>query len=132
MSGMHLLPPMYSTTGKQKGKRKWASSEAKKTAQARQAEWDRKLVEFDKMKPKFSTGPYNAPRKTIADFTPKIPPGRETARIESVDTGWVTCTKVKDNEYTGTKILGIGTLHKSNGVPVFSDQEAKDISSMRR
>jgi hypothetical protein len=63
---------------------------------------------------------------------PKTPPGRETARIESVDTGWVPCVKVKDNEYTGTKIKGIGTMHKSNAVPVFSDQEAKDISSMRR
>jgi hypothetical protein len=132
MSGMHLLPPMYSTTGKQKGKRKWASAEAKRTAQARQAEWDRKLAEFDKMKPKFSTGPYNAPRKTLSDYMPKTPPGRETARIESVDTGWVPCVKVKDNEYTGTKIKGIGTMHKSNAVPVFSDQEAKDISSMRR
>lgn len=34
--------------------------------------------------------------------------------------------------YTGTKIIGIGTMHKSNAVPVFSDDEAKDISSMRR
>jgi hypothetical protein len=129
---MHLEGPWLSTTGKQRGKRKWASSEAKKTAAARQAEWDRKLAEFDKMKPRFSTGPYNSPKKTMSDFMPKTPPGRETAHIPSQDTGWVTCTAVKDNEYTGTKILGIGTLHKSNGVPVFSDQEAKDISSMRR
>jgi hypothetical protein len=27
---------------------------------------------------------------------------------------------------------GIGTLHKSNGVPVFSDEEAVDIATMRR
>jgi len=132
MSGMHLLPPMYSTTGKHKTKRKWSSSEAKKLAQKRQADWDRKLVEFDKLAPKFSTGPYNAPRKTMADFMPKTPPGRETPQVESQDTGWVPCVKVKDNEYTGTKIKGIGTMHKSNAVPVFSDEEAKDISSMRR
>ena len=132
MSGMHLLPPMYSTTGKKKGPRRWASAEAKKLAQQRQAEWDRRLVEFDKMAPKFSTGPYNAPRKTMADVMPKCPPGRETVRVESQDTGWVACVKVKDNEYTGTKIKGIGTMHKSNAVPVFSDEEAKDISKMRR
>ena len=129
---MHLLPPMYSTTGKQRGKRKWASAEAKKLAQQRQAEWDRKLNEFSKLAPKFSTGPYNSPRKTIADVMPKTPPGRETTRIQSQDTGWVPCVKVKDNEYTGTKIKGIGTMHKSNAVPVFTDDEAKDISSMRR
>ena len=129
---MHLEGPWLSTTGKHKTKRKWVSSEAKKLAQKRQAEWDRKLVEFDKLAPKFSTGPYNAPRKTMSDFMPKTPPGRETPRVESQDTGWVTCTKVKDNEYTGTKVKGIGTMHKSNGVPIFSDDEAKDISSMRR
>jgi len=28
--------------------------------------------------------------------------------------------------------MGIGTMHKSNAVPIFSDKEAKDISSMRR
>ena len=129
---MHLEGPWLSTTGRKRGPRKWASSEAKKLAQKRQAEWDRKLVEFDKMAPKFSTGPYNAPRKTLSDFMPKTPPGRETAQIPSQDTGWVACVKVQDNEYTGTKIKGIGTMHKSNAVPVFSDDEAKDISSMRR
>ena len=129
---MHLEGPWLSTTGKKKGPKRWASAEAKKLAQQRQAEWDRKLVQFDKMAPKFSTGPYNSPKKTISDYMPKTPPGRETANIKSQDTGWVPCVKVKDNEYTGTKIKGIGTMHKSNAVPVFSDQEAKDISSMRR
>jgi hypothetical protein len=123
---------MYSTTGRKRGPKKWASAEAKRTAQARQSEWDRTLVEFDAMAPKFSTGPYNSPKKTISDYLPKTPPGRETARIQSQDTGWVPCVKVKDNEYTGTKVKGIGTMHKSNAVPIFSDQEAKDISKMRR
>ena len=129
---MHLEGPWLSTTGKKKGPKRWASAEAKKLAQQRQAEWDRKLIEFEKLTPKFSTGPYNAPRKTMSDFMPKTPPGRETATIPSQDTGWVPCVKVPDKEYTGTKIKGIGTMHKSNAVPVFSDEEAKDISSMRR
>ena len=129
---MHLEGPWLSTTGKKKGPKRWASAEAKKLAQQRQAEWDRKLIEFEKLTPKFSTGPYNAPRKTMSDFIPKTPPGRETVAIPSQDTGWVPCIKVHDQEYTGTKIKGIGTMHKSNAVPVFSDEEAKDISSMRR
>jgi hypothetical protein len=129
---MHLEGPWLSTTGKKRGPRKWASSEAKKLAAQRQADWDRKLVQFDKLAPKFSTGPYNAPKKTMVDFMPKTPPGRETAQIPSQDTGWVACVKVHDQEYTGTKIKGIGTMHKSNAVPVFSDEEAKDISKMRR
>jgi hypothetical protein len=129
---MHLEGPWLSTTGKKRGPRKWASSEQKRQAEKRQAEWNRKLVEFEKMAPKFSTGPYNAPRKTMSDFMPRTPPGRETPYIASRDTGWVPCVKVPDNEYTGTKIKGIGTMHKSNAVPVFSDEEARDISKMRR
>jgi hypothetical protein len=35
-------------------------------------------------------------------------------------------------QYTGTKIIGIGTMHKSNQVPIFSDTEAREISTMRR
>jgi hypothetical protein len=129
---MHLEGPWLSTTGKKRGPKKWASAEQKRLAERRQAEWDRKLVQFDKMAPKFSTGPYNAPKKTLADVMPKTPPGRETPHIASRDTGWVTCTKPADKEYTGTKIKGIGTMHKSNAVPVFSDEEARDISKMRR
>ena len=128
----HLEGPWLSTTGKQKGKRKWASSEAKKLAAQRQAEWDRKLAEFDRMAPKFSTGPYNSPRRTMSDFMPKTPPGRETVRAPSQDTGWVACVKTTDQTYTGTTVKGVGTMHKSNAVPIFSDDEAKDISSMRR
>lgn len=47
---------------------------------------------------------------------------------------WVTgpCTTKQTPTYTGSKIIGIGTMHKSNAVPIFSDEEAKDISRMRR
>jgi hypothetical protein len=47
---------------------------------------------------------------------------------------WVTgpCTIKQTPTYTGTKILGIGTMHKSNAVPIFSSEEAEDISKMRR
>lgn len=34
--------------------------------------------------------------------------------------------------YTGSAMIGVATMHKSNMVPVFSDQEATDISKMRR
>lgn len=128
----HLEGPWLNTTGRKKGPKKWASSEAKKLAKHRQAEWDRKLIEFERLAPNFSTGPYNAPKKTIVDFVPKTPPGRETVAIPSQDTGWVACVKVQDTGYTGTKMKGIGVMHKSNSVPIFNDQEAIDISKMRR
>jgi len=129
---MHLEGPWLSTTGKKKGPKRWASAEAKKIAQQRQADWNRKLIEFERLTPRFSTGPYNAPKKTLVDVMPRTPPGRETPYIASRDTGWVPCVKHQDTEYTGTKVKGIGTMHKSNAVPIFSDEEAQDISKMRR
>ncbi len=57
-------------------------------------------------------------------------------KVENATHGklWVTgaITTKPTPTYTGTKIIGIGTMHKSNAVPIFSDDEAKEISSMRR
>ena len=87
--------------------------------------------------PKFS-------RSNIADVrsqddvrsVPKltVPPGRESPKYPSLITsGPGGGTKpVQGLRYTGTKMVGIGTLHKSNAVPVFSEQEATDMARMRR
>jgi len=130
---MHLEGPWLSTTGKRKGPKKWASAEAKRKAQQLQAEWEIKLGAIKKMAPRFSGNTRPEPKPTGTLTTgPKIPPGRETPHIASLDTGWVACTKRTDTAYTGEKVLGISVLHKSNGVPVFSQEEAIDISKMRR
>jgi hypothetical protein len=50
-----------------------------------------------------------------------------------LDTGVTGPVTVKQSQkYTGDKILGIGTMHKSNAVPIFSGEQAQDISKMRR
>jgi hypothetical protein len=129
----HLEGPWLSTTGKKRGKQKWASAEAKRKAELLQQEWEQRLGNFKRMAPKFSrTPPAPAKPRGTLTVTMRVPPGRETPRIESRDTGWVACVKHQDTEYTGTKVKGIGTMHKSNAVPIFSDDEAKDISKMRR
>jgi hypothetical protein len=128
----HLEGPWLTTTGKKKGPRRWASAEAKRRAELLKEEWEQRLGTFKKMAPKFSRNPA-PPRPTGTLKTgPQIPPGRETPYVASRDTGWIPCVKTQDTEYTGTKVKGIGTMHKSNAVPIFSDEEAKDISSMRR
>jgi len=40
--------------------------------------------------------------------------------------------KKKENVYTGTEIIGIGQMHKSNAVPIRRKQDAKDLANMRR
>jgi hypothetical protein len=41
-------------------------------------------------------------------------------------------TKVSENVYTGTLIKGIATMHKSNAVPIINEEQAVEISKMRR
>jgi hypothetical protein len=67
------------------------------------------------------------------NYNLSAPVGRETQKIASRDTGHVGAVRTKEiPQYTGTKIKGIGTMHKSNAVPIFSDEQAVEISRMRR
>ena len=44
-----------------------------------------------------------------------------------------TSAKKERLQYSGErKLIGIATMHKSNQVPVFEEQDAKDIANMRR
>lgn len=58
---------------------------------------------------------------------------RESPKIPSGDTytGTFVAAK-KEMHYTGDKLLGIATMHKSNMVPVFKQEDAEDIARMRR
>ncbi len=127
----HLEGPWLSTTGKKRGPKKWASSEAKRKAEMLDAMWKDKLkaMGVNEQQAKKRSRALSAPALTL---TVKIPAGRETERIASLDSGWVPCTTAANQEYTGSAVVGISTLHKSNAVPVFSQQEAIDISKMRR
>ena len=127
---MHLEGPWLSTTGKKRGPKKWASSEAKRKAEMLDAMWQEKLKAMGiEQETKRKKRALSAPPLTV---TVRVPAGRETVRVASQDTGWVACTTVANQEYTGTKVKGIGTMHKSNAVPIFSDEEAVEISTMRR
>jgi hypothetical protein len=129
---MHLEGPWLSTTGKRKGKVKFASAEAKHKAEQLDREWKdlqkRWGVEADDKKRKRAL---TAPSLS-GHYSLSIPEGRSTAHIKSLgqDNGVATLAPAK--VYTGTKVKGIATMHKSNAVPVFSDEEAVDISKMRR
>ena len=43
-----------------------------------------------------------------------------------------TLAKKESMKYTGNSMVGIATMHKSNSVPIFSQEEAQDVSRMRR
>jgi hypothetical protein len=127
---MHLEHPSLSLTGKRRGKMKFKSSEQKRAYERLDQEWKdllkRQGVEQDERKRKRALAAEPLTYKLSA------PEGRFTTHhIPSVDTGG-NATLAPAKVYTGTKVKGIATMHKSNAVPVFSNEEAIDISKMRR
>lgn len=127
---MHLEGPWLSTTGKKKGKQKWASAEAKAKAEMLEENWKALQKKWG-----IEAEDRKRTRALTADTYkgPKSQPfRRETPKINSLPFTAGPCTKAPDKVYTGTKIKGIGTMHKSNAVPIFSDEEAVEISKMRR
>jgi hypothetical protein len=128
---MHLHHPSLSLSGKKKGKQKFASAEHARKARDLDASWK-------ELQKKWGVEAEEKKRKRALSAEPlkghyslAIPEGRTTAHIPSRDTGG-NATLAPAKVYTGTKVKGIATMHKSNAVPVFSDEQAVDISRMRR
>ncbi len=123
---MHMEGPWLSMTGRRKGKKKWASAEQKRQAEILDQEWQAIKEKYaPNSKIKFERKSFVAPKPLRRDA--------DQPRVPSLDTGVRGPVNVrKPMQYTGDNIVGIGTMHKSNAVPIFSDQDAKDISSMRR
>lgn len=99
-----------------------AKSRKPKTQKARQLEqqWNQLLEKWE-------------PKRVVAKPPQKVTPyRRETPHIPSLNTNEGQCTKREIPQYTGTAMLGVATMHKSNAVPVFSQEAAVEISKMRR
>jgi len=116
--------------GKRKGKVKFRNADEAKKARQLDHDWkelqkkwgveqeEKKRSKAMRAEP--LTYKLSAPvgRSTSTHIPSRVTEGHSTASVHKV--------------YTGTKVLGIATLHKSNAVPVFSQEEAVDISKMRR
>jgi len=128
---MHLEGPWLSTTGKYKGKRKFRNAEEARKSRELDESWQKILksqgIEAEERKRKRAMSAEPLTYKLSA------PEGRSnTAHIKSRGDYTGNATMPAPKVYTGTKVKGIATMHKSNAVPVFSDEEAIDISKMRR
>lgn len=66
-------------------------------------------------------------------YKPKVVEFVEVQRTKSNPKSMMgIAAKEPPKVYTGTKMIGISTMHKSNLVPVFSNEEVTDIAKMRR
>jgi hypothetical protein len=127
---MHLHHPSLSLTGKRKGKVKFRNSEEARKARELDEQWNALQkkwgVEAEDKKRKRAMSAETLSYNLSTDTT------RSTRHIPSRGDGTGNATLAPAKVYTGTKVKGIATMHKSNAVPVFSDEEAQDISRMRR
>jgi len=127
---MHLEGPWLSTVGKKRGKVKFRNAEEAKKARELDESW--KLLQK-----KWAVEAEDKKRKRAMSAEPlsynlSVPEGRSTAHIKSLGQSTGVAVLRPAPVYTGTKIKGIGTMHKSNAVPIFSDEEAVAIANMRR
>lgn len=130
---MHLHHPALSLNGKKKGKQKFRNAEeARKSRElddswkSLQKKWG--IEQEDRKRRRALESPILLPTQTGVyrrDTGPKIPSLNGGADMSPA-------LKMPDKIYTGTKVKGIGTMHKSNAIPIFSDEEAVSIANMRR
>lgn len=128
---MHLCGPALSLNGKKKGKFKYRNAEQARRARELEASWKELLkrqgvdAEAKKRRRAMAAEPLV--------YRLETPVGRtNTKHIPSLNTSGGVAVLAPAKVYTGTKVKGIATMHKSNAVPVFSDEQAVDISKMRR
>jgi len=128
---MHLHHPSLSLNGRRKGKVKFRNAEEARKSRELDAEWKALKKKWEvEAEDKRKT---RAMKAEPLSYSLSAPPGRgSTAHIPSRSTGLQVATAAPTKVYTGTKVKGIATMHKSNAVPVFSDEEAVEISKMRR
>ena len=127
---MHLEHPALSYNGKKKGKVKFRNAEEARKVRELDASWKELQAKWEldadekRRQRALAAEPLNyklstpVGRSNTHNIPSRVTPGSSTAPVHKV--------------YTGTKVLGIGTMHKSNAVPIFSNEEAHDIATMRR
>jgi hypothetical protein len=127
---MHLHHPSLSLNGKKKGKVKFRNADEAKKSRELDESW--KLLQK-----KWAVEAEDKKRKRAMSAEPlqyslTSPNQRTTVHIPSRGDSTGNAVLKPNPVYTGTKIKGIGTMHKSNAVPIFSDEEAVAIANMRR
>ena len=121
MSGMHLLPVFYSTTNTKKRKVR------KKTQSQLAAERDHQ--KFLKKMGIGSRSSVGSEQRSSKPWVTGSSPVESTKPKIVYDS---SMAKKEEMVYTGTEIIGIAQMHKSNAVPVRGKKQATEVANMRR
>ena len=145
MSGMHMLPVYYTTTNTRKRK-KGKKTQSQIAAEKEHAKFLKKMgigsrssvgSEQRSSKP-WVTGssPVESTNRSVAQSGSASALGAEGQRFKSSRSAQCfydpSMAKKEENVYTGTEIIGIAQMHKSNAVPVRGKKQATEVATMRR
>ena len=123
MSGMHMLPVYYTTTNNKKRKVR------KKTQSQLAAERDhQKFLKKMGIGSRSSVGSEQRSSKPWVTGSSPV----ESASKSSLPSYNSSMAKKEEKVYTGTEIIGIAQMHKSNAVPVRGKKQATEVAEMRR
>jgi hypothetical protein len=137
---MHLEGPWLSTTATKKRQTKRTKAEQARFEQEYQS-YNKSMKQQGRHAEMMSLADYDLYVRGIlsknkimskGEYQPSKSYRRETPNIPSRDSGIGVALLKPKKEYTGTLIKGIATMHKSNAVPIISDEQAVDIARMRR
>jgi hypothetical protein len=128
---MHMCGPALSLNGKKKGKFKYRNAAEAQKARELDQSWKQLLkrqgvaAEEKKRRRALAAEPlvYN-----LTGATDRA----GTAHIPSLGTGGGVAALAPAKMYTGSEMIGIGQLHKSNAIPIFKKSDAEDLAKMRR
>lgn len=111
--------------------KKWKSAEHKRKAQELEQAWEELKKKYAGPAKRISTNTNSTKGdKHLYGFTP--PRSDNTRNIPSRPDSNGVAAKAEQKTYTGDKVMGISIVHKSCLQPVFSEEQAKDLASMRR
>jgi hypothetical protein len=117
---MSLVKGLTTTNTRKNKKVKFKSAQEKKEFESYQ-KWRKSYVE--------SLTPPPKPKAYKPDYSFV----RETPVIQSLNDVGIVAGRKEPRKYEGERtLIGIATMHKSNMVPVFSQEDAESISKMRR
>ena len=120
MSSMHLMPVYYTTLNTRKRKK----GKKSKSLLAAESEHEKFLKKM-KIRGGSSVGRASALQAEGHGF--------DSLPLHQPDTsGWTPCTKSEPKVYSGTEVIGIAQMHKSNAVPITRKKDAIAVANMRR
>ena len=145
---MHLVGPYMTTTNYKKRKKKQLSQKRLQELEVEWRQYNKRMRKqhmhslqyetFDDYLAYISGNPPKRKKeeKEFKPYAPTQPHVRHTESYPSLQTSNTipgACAKRETPTYTGDLIVGIGTMHKSNLVPIMrGTKQAEELAKMRR